>query len=127
MAAKMTDRSQGTRCGVFPLPTNLSVANLYAVLVVQKVLSEEADLNCYLKPGKNATDLAKLRANAEKSSNRHGSFLMPFAFGVAPLLQVFGTDNPVVASSRAVQIPLFRFSGGERQVIDHIMVMLYPR
>jgi len=54
---------------------------------------------------------------------------MPFAFGVAPLLQVFGADNPIVASSRAVQIPLFRFSAGqgERQIIDHIMVMLYPR
>ena len=125
---------QGTRCGVFPLPSNLNVANLYAVLIVQKVLSEDSDFEIYLKQSKSSRssggiDMNKFRTKAEKASNQHGSFLMPFAFGVAPLLQVFGADNPVVASSRAVQIPLFRFSAGlgERQIIDHIMVMLYPR
>ncbi|CAB9509212.1 expressed unknown protein [Seminavis robusta] len=125
---------QGTRCGVFPLPSNLNVANLYAVLIVQKVLAEDADFEIYLKQTKSSKssggfDLNKFRTKAEKASNQHGSFLIPFAFGVAPLLQVFGADNPVVASSRAVQIPLFRFSAGqgERQIIDHIMVMLYPR
>jgi hypothetical protein len=45
--------------------------------------------------------------------------------------QVFGggSESPVITSSRAVQIPLFRFSpgGGERQIIDHIMIMLSPR
>jgi hypothetical protein len=125
---------QGTRCGVFPLPSNLNVANLYAVLIVHKVLSEDTDFEIYLKQSKKARsagpiDINKFRAKAEKASNQHGSFLMPFAFGVAPLLQVFGAENPVIASSRAVQIPLFRFSAGlgERQIIDHIMVMLYPR
>ena len=125
---------QGTRCGVFPLPSNLNVANLYAVLTVQKVLSEDADFEIYLKQSKSnrspgGIDMSKYRTNAEKASNQHGSFLMPFAFGVAPLLQVFGADNPEVASSRAVQIPLFRFYAGlgDRQIIDHIMVMLFPR
>ena len=125
---------QGTRCGVFPLPSNLNVANLYAVLTVQKVLSEDSDFEIYLKQSKSnrssgGIDMSKFRANAEKASNQHGSFLMPFAFGVAPLLQVFGADNPEVASSRAVQIPLFRFYAGlgDRQIIDHIMVMLFPR
>ena len=125
---------QGTRCGVFPLPSNLNVANLYAVLTCSKVLSDESDFEIYLKQSKASRsagpiDIEKYRMKAEKASNQHGSFLMPFAFGVAPLLQVFGADNPVVASSRAVQIPLFRFSAGkgERQIIDHIMVMLYPR
>lgn len=125
---------QGTRCGVFPLASNLNVANLYAVLLVQKVLSEDSDFEIYLKQSKSSRssggiDMNKFRSRAEKASNQHGSFLMPFAFGVAPLLQVFGADNPLVASSRAVQIPLFRFSAGlgERQIIDHIMVMLYPR
>jgi hypothetical protein len=123
------ERLQSTRCGVFPLPSNLNVANLYAVLVVRKVLADDSELDAYLKGGKHSPDLAKLRSNAQKSSNRRGNFLMPFAFGVAPLLQVFGMDNPVVASSRAVQIPLFRFTPalGERQILDHIMVMLYPR
>jgi hypothetical protein len=118
---------QGTRCGVFPLPSNLNVANLYAVLVVRKVISDDSDLDPYVKPGKTVIDIEKLRVNAEKASGRQGNFLVPFAFGVAPLLQVFGTDNPLDPLSRAVQIPLFRFYGGERQIIDHIMVMLFPR
>jgi len=122
-----SERLRGTRCGVFPIPSNLNVSNLYAVLIVQKVVSENADLDPYLKPGKPISDLEKLKSNAAKNSARHGSFVVPFAFGVAPLLQVFGTDNPVTASSRAVQIPLFHFSDGERQIIDHIMVMLFPR
>jgi hypothetical protein len=130
---------QGTRCGVFPLPSNLNVSNLYVVLIVHKVISEGSDFEAYLRPGKpvvgadkarqDKVDLETLRSRAEKASKKQWNFLMPFAFGVAPLLQVFGADVPVVASSRAVQIPLFRFSAGlgERQIIDHIMVMLYPR
>jgi hypothetical protein len=122
-----TQKLRGTTCGVFPLPSNLNVANLYAVLIVRKVLSDESDFEPYLKPRKTIVDLDKLKQNAERASNRNGPFLVPFAFGVAPLLQVFGSDNPIVASSRAVQIPLFHFSDGERQIIDHIMVMLFPR
>lgn len=130
--------SQGTRCGVFPLPSNLSIHNLYAAITVNKVISEGSDFEVYLRPGKSASETANrqdkvniesLRARAEKASNRQGKFTIPFAFGVAPLLQVFGADIPLTPSSRAVQIPLFRFSSGigERQIIDHIMVMLYPR
>ena len=135
-------RLQGTRCGVFPLPSNLNIHNLYAILIVHKVVSEGSDFEAYLRPGQTASkgapgrdggdqkvDLELLRNRAEKASNHQGKFIMPFAFGVAPLLQVFGADVPVVPSSRAVQIPLFRFSAGlgDRQIIDHIMVMLYPR
>jgi hypothetical protein len=132
------DQFQGTRCGVFPLPSNLSIHNLYAILIVHKVVSESSDFEAYLKPSKSSSttetdgtdpDLDLLRKRAEKASKRQGQFIMPFAFGVAPLLQVFGADVPVVPSSRAVQIPLFRFASGQgdRQIIDHIMVMLYPR
>ena len=121
------ERLRGTKCGVFPIPSNLNVANLYAVLIVQKVISDESDLDPYIKPGKPISDLDRLKHNASKNAAKRGNFVVPFAFGVAPLLQVFGTDNPVVASSRAVQIPLFHFSDGERQIIDHIMVMLFPR
>ena len=122
----------GTRCGVFPLPSNLNIHNLYAILIVHKVVSDRSDFEPYLKAdGLDDTpvDLETLRARAEQACNRQGSFIMPFAFGVAPLLQVFGADIPVTPSSRAVQIPLFQFSSnqGERQIIDHIMVMLYPR
>jgi hypothetical protein len=120
-------RLQGTRCGVFPVPSNLSVSNLYAVLIVRKVLSDPGELDAYVKPGYSTSDLEKLRVRAEKSSRRYGKFLVPFAFGVAPLLQVFGADDRTSAASKAVQIPLFRLLGGERSIIDHIMVMLYPR
>lgn len=144
------ERTQCSRCGVFPIPSNFNVANLYAVLVVQKVLSSDSDVDVYLKAGKgsdgkevvpksvdaessspaeNIVDLEKFKTRAEKASSRRSHFLVPFAFGVAPLLQVFGTENPTSACSRAVQIPLFRFfaGSGDRQIIDHIMVMLYPR
>jgi hypothetical protein len=128
----------GTRCGIFPIPSNLNVANLYAVLIVRKVVgggggslpgmaSSDNDLDPYLKPGKTWTDVERFKASAERASERNGQILIPFAFGVAPLLQVFGMDNPVVASSRAVQIPLFHFSSSERQIINHIMYMLFPR
>ena len=131
------DKVQGTRCGVFPLPSNLNIHNLYAILIVHKVVSEGSDFEPYLRPlqpddtaGIDVPfDLDSLRRRAEKSAKHHGKFIMPFAFGVAPLLQVFGADAPVVPSSRAVQIPLFKFAAGlgDRQIIDHIMVMLYPR
>jgi hypothetical protein len=130
------ERTQGTRCGVFPLPSNLNIANLYAILVVQKVLSDKEDTVVYAKDpldvegkGRPVIDLERCREKAERASDRQGRFLMPFAFGVTPLLQVFGTDVPSSPTSRAVQIPLFQFTSslGERQVIDHIMVMLYPR
>lgn len=138
---------QGSRCGVFPLASNLSIHNLYAILMVHKVVSETNDFDVYVRPqrsnsmnsassgnsneskSKGSLDIDQLRSKAEKASSRHGNFIMPFAFGVAPLLQVFGADVPTVPSSRAVQIPLFQFVAGQgdRQIIDHIMLMLYPR
>jgi hypothetical protein len=133
-----SERLCGTRCGVFPLPSNFSISNLYAVLIVHKALGEESELDAYLKldpePKPSATkqpnqDLNKLRNKAERSSERLGRFVMPFAFGVAPLLQVIGADVPMIPSSRAVQIPLFKLDAGrgEKPIIDHIMVMLHPR
>lgn len=131
-----TVHPQSTRCGVFPLPSNLSMHNLYAIITVSKVISEGSDFEPYLRPKaswesgrQDAIDLVALRARAGKAADHHGKFVMPFAFGVAPLVQVFGADVPRVPSSRAVQIPLFRFSSGngEKQIIDHIMVMLQPK
>jgi hypothetical protein len=128
-----SERLCGTRCGVFPLPSNFSISNLYAVLIVHKALAEESELDAYLKmetePKQPNLDLNKLRGKAERSSERLGRFVMPFAFGVAPLLQVIGADVPTIPSSRAVQIPLFKLDPGrgEKPIIDHIMVMLHPR
>jgi hypothetical protein len=130
--------TQGSRCGVFPLASNLNVSNLYAILIVHKVLSESEDAAVYTNPAKtdskgaalpSGVNIDKLRDKAAKASSRQGDFLMPFAFGVAPLLQIFGTDVPTSVNSRAVQIPLFKFTNGygDRPIIDHIMVMLYPR
>ena len=133
-----SERLCGTRCGVFPLPSNFSISNLYAVLIVHKGLGEESELDAYLKLDSESKlsaskqpnlDLGKLRSKAERSSERLGRFVMPFAFGVAPLLQVIGADVPTIPSSRAVQIPLFELDAGrgEKPIIDHIMVMLHPR
>ena len=128
-----SERLCGTRCGVFPLPSNFSISNLYAVLIVNKALGEESELDAYLKldtePKQPSLDLNKLRGKAERSSERLGRFTTPFAFGVAPLLQVIGADIPTIPSSRAVQIPLFKLDPGrgEKPIIDHIMVMLHPR
>jgi hypothetical protein len=118
----------GTRCGIFPIPSNLNVANLYAVLIVRKVIGSAGDdLDPYLQPGKTWTDVERLKVSAERASEKNGQILIPFAFGVAPLMQVFGMSDPVTASSRAVQIPLFHYSSSERQIINHIMYMLFPR
>lgn len=131
------EAAQGSRCGVFPLASNLNVSNLYAILIVHKVLSEKDDAEIYTKPAKSdskdgtspSIDVGKYREKAARASSRQGDFLMPFAFGVAPLLQIFGTDIPTSVNSRAVQIPLFKFTNGfgDRPIISHIMVMLYPR
>lgn len=132
------EATQGSRCGVFPLASNLNFANLYAIIIIHKVLSDREGVEPYILPSTSDVkstvshsdpEIVKLRGKAEKISSRRGHFLMPFAFGVAPLLQIFGTDIPTVVSSRAVQIPLFRFltGQGDRPIIDHIMVMLYPR
>ena len=133
-----SERTQGTRCGIFPVPSNLNIANLYVIIVVQKVLSTKSDTDAYTKQDSDGTpqrstsaDRERYLERAEKASDRQGHFLMPFAFGVTPLLQVFGMDTPTVPTSRAAQMPLFQFQSGlsigERQIIDHIMVMLYPR
>lgn len=133
-----SERTQGTRCGVFPVPSNLNIANLYVIIVVQKVLGAKSDTDPYTKKDSDGTpqrstsaDRERYLERAEKASDRQGQFLMPFAFGVTPLLQVFGMDTPTVPTSRAAQMPLHQFQSGlsigERQIIDHIMVMLYPR
>lgn len=138
--ASASECTQGTRCGVFPIPANLQLANLYAVIIVRKVFSDDSDIDAYMLPSDDIDskgtsqrpldlDLSSYRSKAEKASQRQGKFLTPFAFGVAPILQVFGTDVPTVPLSRAVGIPLFSLSPGlgDRPIIDHIMVMLFPR
>jgi hypothetical protein len=138
------ERTQGTRCGAFPIPSNFAVSNLYAILIVRKIMSDPSDLEPYNSkeeaaekkggqtPPRSFTggiDLSKYRMRAEKASKRNGPFLMHFAFGVAPLVQILGTDTPTVPTSRGVQVPLFRLTPGqsEKAIYNHIMVMLYPR
>jgi hypothetical protein len=131
--------SEGTTCGVFSLPSNLSLSNLYAVLVVNKVVAGSSDLEHYYKPNRRdpktpfgaieGLDLQKLRENAAKSSEELGQFMTPFAFGIVPLLHIVEAESAKTPVSRAVQIPLFKFAQGRgvESIIDHILVMLHPR
>ena len=110
------------------------MANLHAVIIVQKVLTDGADLDVYWDNEKQmgddaVPDLSKYRNRAGKASDRLGQFLTPFAFGVAPLVQIIGSESPAVPTSKAVEIPLFKLPAGEgdRPIIDHIFAMMYPR
>ena len=79
---------------------------------------------------KNTTpDLSKLRMKAGKASDRVGQFLMPFAFGVAPLVQILGSTPPLIPTSRAAQIPLFKLIAGEgdKPIINHILAVTNSR
>jgi len=128
-------QTEGTSCGMFPLPANMSISNLYAVIVVDKVVAESEDLKPYYKPSRHEQntneefDLATLRANAAKACEDSGQFTTPFAFGVVPLKHIIGEESPKVPVSRAVQIPLFKFDPerGPQSIFDHILLMLHPR
>jgi hypothetical protein len=133
-----SERTQGTRCGVFPIPSNLNIANLYVIIVVHKVLSPSEDLDIYTRQSDSAeshklsaVEREKYRERAEKASNRQGQFLMPFAFGITPLVQALNIETPLMVISRAATVTLSQFQPGlaigERQIIDRIMFMLYPR
>lgn len=131
---------EGSPCGVFPLPSHLHISNLYAVLLVHKVVSDNVDQHPYFKPSrrdktssgnqKEDIDLAKLRENASKSSDTYGQLVTPIAFGVLPLMQIVGTEeSPKSPVTRVVQIPLFKFEQGRGTdvILDHILGMLHPR
>ena len=129
-------KSEGTSCGLFPLPANLSISNLYAVIIIHKVIAEsESELQPYYKPSRHEAppneeiDLTKLRENASQACDRYGQFLQPFAFGVVPLKHIIGDESPKVPVSRAVQIPLFKYDPerGPQSIFDHILLMLHPR
>ena len=82
---------EGSPCGIFPLPSHLHISNLYAVLLVHKVVSDDADQQPYFKPSrrdrtansnqKEEFDLAKLRENASRSAESYGQLITPIAFG----------------------------------------------
>jgi len=126
-------QSEGTSCGMFPLPANLSISNLYAVIVVEKVISGKAELQPYYKPGRHEShddiDLSKLRDAAKATCERYGHFTTPFAFGVVPLKHIIGDESPTSTVTRAVQIPLFKYDPerGPQSIFDHILLMLHPR
>ena len=130
------NRLQGTRCGVFPLSPDLNIDNLFAVLIVHKVLSEDCDLEIYFNSTRQKgedrghqpmqpMDVARARNKAGRSADRLGLFLMPFSFGVAPLVQILGREAPTIPTSRAAQIPLFTLAAGkgEQPIIDHAIAM----
>ncbi len=128
-----TTHSEGTSCGLFPLGSDLSISNLYAVIIVNKVIVEHAiEMSPYYKPGRETAqegiDLETLRSSAAKSCSKYGQILMPFAFGVVPLKHILGDESPKAPVSRAVQIPLFKYDveRGSQSIFDHILRMLHP-
>ena len=100
---------------MFPIPSNFNVGNLYAVLIVQKVVASDSDVDIYLKPGKsseskeslpqnndvdqeakrdNLVDLEKCKTKAEKASSRRSHFLVPFAFwGCASSASIWNRES----------------------------------
>ena len=122
---------QTTRCGVFPVPSYYEMKNLHAVIIVKKVLADDFDFDIYWNSENDhaKTELERHRMKAGKAAERTGQILTTFAFGVAPLGQVLGSDSPGVTASKAAQIPLFKFSPGEGEnpIVSHIMAMVCPR
>jgi len=130
---------EGSPCGIFPLPSHLQIPNLYAVLLVHKVVSDISDQQPYFKPSrrdktstgqKEETDLTRLRENASKAAEQYGQLITPIAFGVLPLMEIVGNEeSPKVPVTRVVQIPLFKFEQGRGMdiILDHILGMLHPR
>lgn len=58
---------------------------------------------------KNTTsDLSQLRPKAVKSTYCFGQFLMPFAFGMTPLVQIIGSTLLLIPTNRAIQSALFK-------------------
>ena len=172
--AKQEDSFQGTRCGVFPLPSNFKFSELHAVLIVHKTLCEDSELAIYhdtktKKPKKNSsshnhhdnndnestssshcqdsnnnknnknnnnnnnnnnndkginsTELSRHRARTGNYADRLGQFLTPFAFGVAPLVDIIATEAPSRPTAQGVKIPLFKMVAGrgERPIVEHIL------
>lgn len=129
-------QTEGTSCGIFPLPASTSVSNLYAVIIVHKVIGDNpSQIHPYYKPDRRescsqeAIDLVSLRSDATEKCNQYGQFITPFAFGVVPLKHIIADESVKIPASRAVQIPLFKFdpSRGEQSIFDHILLMLHPR
>ncbi|KAL7554277.1 hypothetical protein ACHAWF_017721 [Thalassiosira exigua] len=127
--------SEGTSCGIFPLPANLSISNLYAVLTVHAPMRETSELQHYYKPGRHEhrqgdiPDLETLREGAKTACERYGNFITPIAFGVVPLKHIIDDESPKIPVSRAVQIPLFKYDPDRclKCIYDHILLMLHPR
>ena len=119
-----------TSCGIFPIPAIYEISQIHAVLIVHKVLGDETDLDVYWNlDSTSSSDQRHLEASRvrERASKRPWHFLTPFAFGVVPLVQIINSDAPTSPTSRACQIPLFKYKAGEdpNQVIDHILAMSY--
>ena len=129
LETRTDDSMRGTRCGVFPIHARYKMSNLYAVIILHKTLGEDSELDIYMNGVKTKSDessnedISKLRARVGEKADKFGHFLMPFAFGVAPLVQILGSNPPQIPTSRAAQIPLFKLVPGEgdKPIIDHIL------
>lgn len=123
-----SDQNSNTTCGVFPLPSNFNVSNLFVVLIVHKALSEDSDLEPYYRnnptsPSTKAQheETLKYRQKAKQNTIRNGKILTPFAFGVVALEHVIGSSQKM--NRMLVQIPLFQYPSGKGDIpiIDNIV------
>jgi hypothetical protein len=122
---------RSTRCGIFPILGSYETSNVHAVLLVHKVLGDDVDLDTYWNLDSASSsdhkqfDSSKVR---ERALKRSWHFLTPFAFGVVPLVQIISSDAPTSPTSRACQIPLFRYHAGDdpNQIVNHILAINYP-
>jgi len=91
------NKLQGTRCGVFPLPSNLEMSSLHAVLIVQKVVDEKL--------------LAPFAFGAAPLLQVIGDDSPKIPSSHAVQIPLFRIEQ----------------GQGEKSIIEHILVMMCPR
>ena len=118
-----------TRCGVFSLPIQYDIQHLHAVIIIQKALGDENDLQWYWVGDKTDQELTRRRAKASRVSKVYGKIVTPFAFGVVQLSDILVGNNIESPTSKAAKIPLFKLKPGEGDspIISHIQAISRQR
>jgi len=96
---------------------------MYAVLIVKKVLSDDAEIDIYHKSNsREKIDVLKYRAKAAKNCEKLNQFLVPIAFGIVDLKKAVGAENVTSPKSVNVTIPLVKYdiNFSEDPIIYHL-------
>ena len=110
----------GSRCGLFPIPSSLNFSSLYAILLVRRALSNDDELLSLYADDAPKKKLFRLKSESprvdkievwrEKAYNKAAKYShiqSPFAFGILPLAEAVGSENPSAATRRSLEMPLF--------------------